>query len=194
MSQPIPSKPVEATEVEPRPKATLGELLSLVRMADDGVLDSELDLEELGRDLRDKVDGCVEFIFYNRSRAAAVSAMAKLLTAKATAFANAADRLESHIAFRLAQDKAERAARGEPVDAKYRVAGVQFELVATTSERAVPLVEPTPALYLRFKDLMRRSYDWDKNALKRALRAGNVEVKAYAEIKKIPQVEIKPKG
>ncbi len=184
----------EAVEAEAAPqKASLGFLLEQARRADDDMLDFELDLAELGADLRHKVDDIVEYVDYCRARSAAIGKRAKQLVDKAKAFANKADRLEEHVAFRLDEDRQVRLGRGEPVDDNYRLPGVNFEVALKYSERVTASREPDPALYLKLKGLVRRQYSWDLNAVKKALKANDAAVMPFAAITKHPFIKIDPK-
>lgn len=182
----------ESLEAPPR-KASLHELLSLSRAADDGVLDAELDLEALGLDIRDKVDGIVEYLSFLESRAEAFSKLAAPFVKKSLSFQRQRKSLEEYVAFCLNRDKVEREARGEKVD-KVVVPGECFQLRLKYSERVEPVSEPTTALYLTHKALIDRTYKWRKGEVKKALKAGDPVITKLAVIKKYPHVDIDPKA
>ncbi len=185
---------VAVEAVAPMQRRSLDELLSLMRATDDDVLDYDVDLEELGVDLRSKVDNIVSFLDYCEARALALGKRAAELSAKSAAFKNKGARLEARVGDVMDFDRKARIAKGEPAEGPYRLPGVSFEFVLKYSERVKEKRAADPAMYLKLKGFVRRTYEWDKTALKKALKANNAAAIEVAEITRHANVEIKPKA
>lgn len=172
-------------------KATLDDLLSLTRQADEAIDDFEIDLEELGKNLRKKIDGITEYLDYCDSRAETIGKRAAELAQKAKAFENKSKFLREYVAQCMLRDAA---IRGESTD-KLKISGEHYEFALQFSEAVEEVVQPNPNLYLKLTGkFIRRSYAWDKKALKEGLKAGQIGIEAYAKLIKKPYIKIKSKS
>lgn len=171
-----------------KPKRPFHVILGMMQASDDNMLEEEIDLEELGKELRDKVDNIVEFTDACYARGAAIAKRAAELSAKAAAFNNKADRLLEYVHRNMVET------------GSLELPGHDFAFRIKYSERVdiKPTAIADPGMYLRFSrkaaGLIKRTYAWDKNVIKRLLKAGDADIAALASITKHPNLEIKPKA
>lgn len=171
---------------------TLGDLLDLSRKADDDVEDIEIDLAELGSNLRQKTDDIVAYLDLLDSKAEMHRKNAQKFAAKAKSFENKAEGLREYVAFQLDADNRERGG----LNAKPKLTGHVWEIEVKYSERLTPKVHPDANLYFKefLKPFISRAYTWNKDGLKKSIKSGNDKLSEYASITKHPSIKIKPKS
>lgn len=172
----IPSNPI--------PTKSLGELLRLAQEADDAILENDVDLEELGANIKDKVDSIVDYLDFVDSRRKKILERSNELMAKAASFAAKQDRLEAYVTKRMFDT-------GTP-----KLPGNFYRFIIKPSEAVIPKVaKATAGLFLKYKGLVTKGatpYSWDKRALKERLKAQDPKAMEVAYIEIRQNLDIKP--
>ncbi len=192
-NQPSPTPSAEAPAApEAPPKRTLNELLTMAKASDDGLLAYDLDLDELGTDIRGKVDGIVEYVGHLEERAAANAGAAEARLKRVRQLQDKADAYNNRIAGLLNY-----VARNMAGTDTKLIPGTEFKIARSTSE-SVDTFTPKPdaKAFLKFKGLVRRAvaYTWDKDAIKKALKAKDAAASQVATIKVSQWAHIKARS
>lgn len=169
------------------PKRSLSELLVTAKQSDDGLLGFDIDLEELGVAIVDKVDGIIAYLDHceecakaNDARAEVPAKRAAQLRDKAAAYRNKGERLEAYVAANMTGTET------------HVLPGTGFRIRREFSESVVEKAKADAKAMVKFKGWVRSktAYAWDKAALKKALKAKDLKAMQVAEIKTSPWVTI----
>lgn len=181
----------EVTETkEPKKKKSLGDLLELMRKAEDDLDDFEIDLDELGQDIRSKVDAIVDFLDYCEHKADILKKRMKLFEKKAKAFENKAKNLRQYVANQLMLDSDQ---KGDILGQKEEmptIAGDLYQISLQFRDYVETLAEANPLNYLKLSEFIERRYSWNKRALKTALENQNEKAFKVAKIGQRPHLKI----
>lgn len=182
---------VEEVVEEVVQKKSLGDLLEIMRRADDDLENYEIDLDELGVDIRNKVDAITEYLFHCRERADGLKKVIEVFKKKATAFENKYKNLKLYVANQLVLDAEQKGLILGNKDCKPRLTGHLFQFTLGHAESVEVLCEPNASIYLKVGEkYCSRSYKWDKRALKAALDRNDPLIMQYAEKKRTAHVKI----
>ena len=141
--------------------STLNTLLTKLREADDGII--EMDIEQLQETLgsvRDKVDGIFEVISKLESEAERMKKLAKSFAVRQKSCENQVARLKNYITYSMDQDGATEI-YGEIH---------QMKLVSRKTQKVRDLIIG-PEMFIKFQEVVRRDYSFDKNLLKEKAKA-----------------------
>jgi hypothetical protein len=159
----------------------LSELLTLAKQADDAFLEDELDLEELGKDLSNKVDDVAEYLEICKERAGNMAARAAKFSAKSSAFVNKRTRLIEYIELNMQGTGTE------------KIPGNFYRFILKTSSSVEPRTEKVSArMALKFKSFVRTkiAFSWNKAELKKAINAKDPLAMEAAYIKESSYLDI----
>jgi len=178
---------------EVRPERTLAELLESMRQAEDDLETFDVDLSELGANIREKVDGIAEYLQHCDQKATALRERMKAIEKKAKAFENRSKNLKQHVANLLALDAEQKGPHVAGLNAKgkHRISGEAYQISLQFHDYVEIIGDPNPVAFLKLgPSFIERRYTWDKRALKMALENNSKLVSEFAEIKKRPHVKI----
>ena len=152
-------------------KQSFWDLLNLLEQIDECVV--QLSPEEISRVLEKsqlKVDTYKYVLDKLKSHAEYLGQRAAEFAAAMQATENHVKRLKAHLVWVLEQKGTDR----------WPGKDYQIKLVATQSIQ--PQIEPNSRLSLKFPDCVKRSYSWDKKALKEALQDPESPLQDYAKV------------
>ena len=141
--------------------STLNELLTKLREADDGIIEMDIEqLEETLGSVKDKVDGIFEVISKLESEAERMKKLAKSFAVRQKSCENQVARLKNYITYSMDQDGATEI-YGEIH---------QMKLVSRKTQKVRDLIIG-PEMFIKFQEVVRRDYSFDKNLLKEKAKA-----------------------
>ena len=154
------------------PKMTMAQILALMSAVDDGSLElSDDDMKLLGSRLELKVDGYQAVLEqYELDAARLARRIKEFQEAKAMVVARF-ERLEKLLSYHM------------QAHGLKKMPGEDYKVTLKSSQSVVPRREPEMKDYLEHKDFVKRSFEWKKNEIKKAIKAGDEAAIAIAELR-----------
>lgn len=181
-------------EKTPSDKKTLADLLELMRRAESEMDDFDIDLGELGSDIRGKIDNIVEYLDYCDEKAQSLRVKMKLFEKKAKAYENKSKSLRQYVANQLAFDADQKGAISADEAIMHRISGDTYQMSLQFHDFVEVNRDPDPVAFLKLgPSYIERRYCWNKRALKMALENQSRVVAEYAELRRRPHLKIELK-
>jgi phage host-nuclease inhibitor protein Gam len=161
---------------------TLAALLQLMEEVDGGLADlTPEQMRDIAQQAEVKVDSYAYMIEKFESEAARLDGRIKAFQeAKKSAIAKA-ESLRSLIAHHM------------QANGLTQMPGQDYRVSLRRSESVKVNTEPNADMYCAFAEYIRTKYEWDKAAVKQALKSGNTELEAFAKVVEgvSPQFQVK---
>lgn len=178
----------------PRDKKTLSDLLELMRRAEGEWDDFDIDLGELGSDIREKIDNIVEYLEHCDGKAESLRLKMKQFEKKAKAYENKSKNLRQYIANQLAFDADQKGSIAADEAILHRISGDTYQMSLQYHDFVEVICDPNPVTFLKLgPSFIERRYCWNKRALRMALETQSHAVAEYAELRRRPHVKIELK-
>lgn len=158
--------------------ATTGEILSVLAMADDGVVAATpAEMAALGAKLAAKVDGNKYVQTEIAAKLKEFGALKKRVDATIKALKGQAERQKQYLAWHMSQQKLE------------IIPGVLWKVRLTRDQKVKLLRDPVPEDAELYPQFCKVTYEWSKTALQAALHIGDTDAMEIAEFEETQSVK-----